>query len=138
MRISGTMVLAQAEALKRDLLELHHLRVERGEADPTMPPQLPKLNAVWLLRWRRKYGVSSRAVNLRYKVSAAKRDSRIRILWCNVSRLRALHEALFGEGKLRFVGLDQKPLWFKSSRDSKTLAVKGTKRVAVKENTAAA
>lgn len=138
MRINSNMLLAQAETLRRDLLELHHHRVESGEIDACMRPHLPKLDRMWLTRWRRKYGVAFRAVNLRYKVSAAKRDARIRILWCNVIRLRALHEALFGEGKLRFVGLDQKPLWFNSSHDSKTLAVKGTRRVAVKENTAAA
>ena len=55
--------------------------------------------------------MSWRTVNLRYKVSAAKRDARLRIYWCNTLRVRVLHRALFGEERLRFVGLDQKPLW---------------------------
>ena len=137
IRINTGMVMAQAEALKADLLEFHHLSVEKGKAEALRPPKVAHINSMWVTRWKRKYKVSFRAVNLRYKVSAAKRDARMRILWSNVIRLRTLHAALFGKGKLRFVGLDQKPLWFNSSHDSKTLAVKGSRRVAVKENTAA-
>ena len=136
-RITSSLLLAQAEAIRRDLIELHYLKVEQGRADSATPPRLPQLDKVWVRRWRASFGISFRTVNLRYKVSAAKRDSRLRINWCNTLRLRVLHRALFGEDRLRFVGLDQKPLWFNTSHASKTLALRGAARVSVKENTAA-
>jgi len=136
-RTSSATVMAQAEALRADLLELHHHKVQLGRADPCQPPALPKLSPTWLHRWREKYGISFRQVNLRYKISAAKRDLRLRVCWCNALRLRVLHRSLVGEDTLRFVGLDQKPLWFNTSHASKTLALKGSTRVVVKENTAA-
>jgi hypothetical protein len=136
-RQNSASLLAAAEALKADLLEFHHHMVDAGRADPCQLPRFPALDARWLSRWRKKYGVSFRTVNLRYKISSAKRDARLRICWCNVIRLRVLHQCLFGPGNLRFVGLDQKPLWFNSAHGQKTLALKGAERVAVKENTAA-
>ena len=136
-RINSKMLLAQAEQCWADLLELHNLKVRRGTADANARPKLTKLDRVWVQRWRKKYGVTWRTVNLRYKVSAAKRKSRLRILWANTIRLRVCHKALFGLDLLRFVGLDQKPLWFNTSHSSKTLALRGSPKVAVKKNTAA-
>jgi len=54
-----------------------------------------------------------------------------------VLRLRFFHAALFGENKLRFAGFDQKPLYFNSSVAAKTLALRGCRKVALKENVAA-
>ena len=109
VRVNTHMVETQAQPICEDLLQLHNLRVQNGDVDASLSPQLPTLQATWFHRWRKKYNVCYRAVNLRYKVSARKRDARIRILWCNAIRLRVFHEALFGAGKLRFVGLDQNP-----------------------------
>ena len=136
-RINSHVLLCQAETFKMDMLEMHQTLVERGMADPAFPPKVPRLDYRFVYRWRKRYGVSWRAVNLRYKVSASKRDSRLRIAWCNALRLRVLHAALHGPNQLRFVGWDQKPMWFNSAHDSKTLAIRGQNRVAVKENTAA-
>ena len=94
-RINSKLLLAQAEAIKSDLMELHHLKVDQGRADAAMPPHLPSLNRMWLQRWREKYGISHRTVNLRYKISTAKRESRLHICWSNALRLRVLHRALF-------------------------------------------
>ena len=136
-RVNSNTILGWANVLCHDMRELWQKRVEVGDADPAVPPALPKLNRVFVMRWRKAYGISWRTVNLRYKISAKKRKHRIRIFWCNVLRLRILHERFFGPGKLRFVGFDQKPLYFNSSAAKKTLARAGARKVAVKENLAA-
>ena len=136
-RVGSSTIISWARMLCDDMRELWQRRVEAGEADPAAPPKLPQLDYVFVLRWRRAYGVTWRTVNLRYKLSAAKRKARLRVFWCNVLRLRFLHERLFGPGKLRFVGFDQKPLYFNSPAAQKTLATAGARRVAVKENLAA-
>ena len=59
------------------------------------------------------------------------------MFWCNVLRLRFFHAILYGPGRLRFIGFDQKPLYFNSAYAGKTLAMRGTDEVAVKENIAA-
>ena len=135
-RIGSSTILDWARIICQDLKELWQRRVEAGDADVAAPPKLPQLSHMFVVRWRRAYGISWRTVNLRYKLSAAKRKHRLRVFWCNVLRMRFLHERLFGEGKLRFVGFDQKPLYFNSCAAKKTLAMQGARKVAVKENLA--
>ena len=52
-------------------------------------------------------------------------------------RIRIFHRAFFGLSGLRFIGFDQKPFYFCSAAMCKTLALRGAKKVAVKENLAA-
>ena len=136
-RVNSNLLLTQARIFVSDVQECWRRRAEFGEADPDKPPRLPIIDQNWITRWRRAHGVTWRTVNLRYKISAAKRNLRVRAFWTNVLRLRLFHAALFGENKLRFVGFDQKPLYFNSSVAAKTLALRGCRKVALKENVAA-
>ena len=63
-----------------------------------------------------------RIVNLRYKLSHSKRMLRLRVFWSNVLRVHLLHERL---------------LYFTSSLAAKGLAVRGARRVDIKESVAA-
>ena len=122
-RVNSNLLLTQARIFVSDVQECWRRRAEFGEADPEKPPRLPIIDQNWITRWRRAHGVTWRTVNLRYKISAAKRNLRVRVFWSNVLRLRFFHAALFGENKVRFVGFDQKPLYFNSSLVAKTLAL---------------
>ena len=104
---------------------MYQVRAERRELDPGQVPRLPALDASWLRRWRRRFGVSYRSVNLRYKISKAKRAARIRVFWSNCMGLCILREHLFGPGKLRFIGFDQKPMWLNAAHAPQTLALTG-------------
>jgi len=136
-RVNTALLLAQARLLAADMQECWRKRAELREVDPQCPPVLPKLDHTWIARWRQSVGVTWRTVNLRYKISAAKRLSRLRVFWCNVLRLRFFHRALVGSECLKFVGFDQKPFYFNSSVAAKTLAIRGCRKAAVKENVAA-
>lgn len=136
-RLTTRHVLAAAQVIAADIREMFQAKVDLGEAEAGDAPRLPKLTENFVRRWRAKYGVTYRTVNLRYKISAAKRKARLGVFWSNCLRVRLFHEALFGPGLLRFIGFDQKPLWFNSCHNQQTLALRGAKRVAVKENTAA-
>ena len=59
------------------------------------------------------------------------------MFWCNVLRLRFFHAPLYGPGRLRFIGFDQKPLYFNSAYAGKALAMQGSAEVSAKENIAA-
>ena len=136
-RVNSNLLLTQARICLSDVQECWRRRAECGEVDPDKPPRLPKLDQNWITRWRRAHGVTWRTVNLRYKISAVKRNLRVRAFWANVLRLRFFHAGLFGKNKLRFVGFDQKPLCFNSFLAAKTLALRGCRKVALKENVAA-
>ena len=131
------MLLNQAMLLRSDLQQEHKRLIECGCADPVNLLKLPKIDANYVSRWRRAFGVTWRTVNLRYKISHAKRKHRLCIFWSNVMRLRLFHEALFGINKLRFVGYDQKPFYFNTSIPSRTFSIRGCTKVAVKECVAA-
>ena len=92
------------------------------------------ISYAWLRRWRKVYGVSARQCNLRYKAPRNVIFRRLRVFWCNLIRLRALHALLEPGGELVFEGFDQKPLWFTASSQEKTLALRGSRKVVVKEN----
>ena len=137
-RLPSQILLAQAEVLGQDLRQQHEERVLAGTVDTAAAPRLPKFNFVWLKRWRQKYGVTWRTVDLFYKCSLLKLKTRLRVFWCNVFRIRWLHYWLFGpEAVLRWVNCDQKPLWFNNIGALKTLGLRGASRVAIKENAAA-
>ena len=64
---------------------LRHQLEERGFAEK----DLPVINKVWLHRWRKRFGVSSRRGTTVFKVSLAKVCARIATMLGNVFRLRA-------------------------------------------------
>ena len=114
-RLPSCLLLHRAQLVHKDLAALHQQRVEAGELPPLAPLNLPKLNYVWLRRWRRTYGVSARQANLRFKAPRHIIQSRLRIFWCNMIRIRWLHQKLEPAGELVVEGFDQKPLWFTAS-----------------------
>jgi hypothetical protein len=57
---------------------------------------VPVLNRMWFLRWRREYQVSLRLPNRRWKVKAWILHERLAITWLNVIRLRRLCYLAFG------------------------------------------
>ena len=130
-RIGSRLLEDQAALLNNDMLDRWMALAEAGETDPDKVPKLPKINNKWVQRWRRRCGVSARTVNLRYKVSAEKRRERVRVFWCNAIRVRALHEALFGPGRLRFLGFDQKPMYFNSCHGKKNSCPPGVRSSSV-------
>ena len=133
-RVGQDELIKQALVYAADIRELHRIRAENGEVDPSSEPKLPKIDEYWVYRWRYKHSVTFRTVNLRYKISRKMLLSRLRVFWGNCIRVRALHRALHGPDKLRFVGFDQKPLWFNSLVAEKTLAGRGSKMVPTTEN----
>ena len=135
-RIGTQLLVDHASVISSDILDEWRMRSADGHADFSAEPELPAITNCWVQRWRRAYGVTFRAVNLRYKISHSKRMLRLRVYWSNVLRVRLLHECLFGRDGVDFVCMDQKPLYFNSSIACKTLAPRGTKKVNVKESMA--
>ena len=133
-RMPSFVLLDVARTLSQDLRQWHEERKEKGQLPPHAKLDLPKLDYPWLLRWRRRYHITWRTVNLRFKCSRAVLRSRLFTFWCNVLRIRYLLLLLEPWAELVFEGMDQKPLWFTASSQEKTLALKGARKVAVKEN----
>ena len=133
-RLPSFILLDVARALSQDMRQWHAQQQEAGEIAPHVKLDLPVLDHSWLRRWRRMHHISWRTVNLRFKCSRAVLKSRLHIFWTNILRVRFLHLLLEPGGELVFEGMDQKPLWFTASSQEKTLAVKGARKVCVKEN----
>ena len=133
-RLPSCLLLQRAELIAKDLAGIHQQQIEAGSAPPHAKMDLPVLNHNWLRRWRRTYGVSARQANLRFKAPRHVIQFRLRVFWCNVIRVRVLHALLEPGGELLFEGFDQKPMWFTASSQEKTLALRGARKVAVKEN----
>ena len=129
-------MIDQAGVISNDIFDEWRMRSANGHADVGAEPKLPAINHCWVHRWRRAYGVTFRTVNLRYKISQSKRLLRLRVFWSNILRVRLLHECLFGRDGVDFVCMDQKPLYFNSSLACKTLAPRGSRKVALKESVA--
>ena len=105
VRVPSGDLLGYAQQLLELAKKAHE--AERAASPETPQVQFPNLNYVWLARWRKQHGLTFRTVNLVYKVSWPKACSRYGVLWRNCLRLRFFHEKLFGEGKLRFINIDQ-------------------------------
>ena len=133
-RLPSCLLLHRAELIAKDLMGIHQLRIETGSVPPHATLNLPVISYGWLRRWRRVWGVSARQANLRYKAPRKVVLQRLRVFWCNVIRVRALHALLEPSGELAFEGFDQKPLWFTASSQEKTMALRGSRKVVVKEN----
>jgi hypothetical protein len=105
--------------IAKDLQVLHQQEIENGLVAPHTRLALPNLNYGWLRKWRRIYGVSARMANLHFKASRNVLKHRLRVFWCNVIAVRALHALLEPGGELVFESVDQKPLWFTASSQEK-------------------
>ena len=98
---------------------------------------LPKIDRHWLLRWKRDKGVVFRKPNCRYKASLEVMRVRLRAMWLNTLRVRALAEALIGNDlSERMYGLDEKPIHFNEagSKGIRTLELQGAPEVRLKQN----
>ena len=133
-RLPSGLILRMAHTMANDLKTWHRLEKEDGRIPPHETLQLPVLNHSWLARWRKCYSLSWRTCNLRYKCPRAILVRRLKIFWSNVLRVRWLHAKLEPDAVLVFEGFDQKPLWFTAASQEKTLAIRGARKVAVKEN----
>ena len=133
-RIPSFILLYMGRGFAKVSKQGHLEDKESGRIAPDVMLDLPKIDYEWLRRWRKMYHVSWRTVTLRFKCSRDTIKTRLNILWKNVLRVRILHELLEPEGELVLEGMDQKPLWFTSAAEQKTLAIRGQRKVAVKEN----
>jgi len=139
-RVSTEEMLKTASYYVHVLRERHQDRIERGEIDPRLPANLPKINLDWLRRWRKRFNVSAKTVTLRYKISRSVFKNRLKVYWLNCIRVRALWRKLKGDTKadLKFICFDQTPKWFNSILNEKTNARKGCRRrVTITENVSA-
>ena len=149
-RVGSRKLLNQAQIYKNELDLYYEEEIRCGRIDATAKPLMPKLEDAaglsWLSRWRREYGITFRTVNLRFKCSRRVLLSRLAIFWKNVLYIRWLHHFLYVEPldgrivdvtgsapRLCFENSDQKPLWFNTAALEKTLALRGSPRVIVKE-----
>ena len=138
-RVTTEELIGTADMYKAAIMEKWRLDCEAGLADVGAPPKLPKttVESGWPTRWRFRYGVTIRTVNLRYKVSYEKFVGRLRVFWTNCIKVRALFEEFHPGVPLEFVGFDQKPLWFNATTNEKTLAPKGQRKTGTAENVSA-
>ena len=104
---------------------------ENGLASPDKPPLLPRINRGFVYRWRLRYGVSYRTVNLRYKIPRKTFLSRLQVFWSNCIIIRKLFELMVPGQVLHWVGYDQKPLWFNAISAERAYALEGQKKTSV-------
>ena len=122
----------------------HH---ESGLESIDKPPRLPTINRNFIARWRKRYGVSYRSVNLRYKIprktylryKIPRKTflSRLQVFWSNCIILRKLFELMCPGQVLHWVGFDQKPLWFNAISGECGYGFKGQDKTSVAENVSA-
>ena len=129
-RISTKLMLIAARTIAQDLtVEMKRLGVFA---------EIPQIDYKWLRRWRLRYNVVLRRPNRRFKVARSVLSSRLRTMWQNNVRLRALHMAIFKHDMV-ICGADQKGIHRNEggSRDRRTLQLQGAPEVPLKENHAA-
>ena len=136
-RVGTSTLIHVACNYKNAVLNDWRDRCNRGEADPSAELRLPKISRDWVGRFRQRYGITHRTVNIRYKMPRATFLARLKVFWSNIIIVRALYEQFYPGDDLDFVGFDQKPLWFNSVAADKTLSMKGASRVGVAENVSA-
>jgi hypothetical protein len=82
---------------------------------------MPKINADWLLRFKRDYGIVLRKPNVRFKCNKATLHARVKATWSNVLRVRCLAQELLGvDLGDRIYGIDEKPIHFNESGSKAT------------------
>ena len=131
--LSPKAVLMKARELAKVILqEQRKLNVIRP-----LPDLVGEGARGWLLRFKRDFGIVFRRPNLRYKCSRMMLHDRLRAMYLNVFRVRALAEKfLKNDLAHRIHGLDEKPLHFNESgsKGQRTLEIAGVPAVALKEN----
>jgi len=79
-RISPRFVLLKARQIA-DVIVEEQVRTKAFVA-------MPKINAAWLMRFKKDKGIVFRKPNLRYKVSRPVLLARVKATWCNLLRVR--------------------------------------------------
>jgi hypothetical protein len=128
-RLSQRVVLAQAQILMSTYVQN---MLATGNV-----PRTPKLDLLWLYRWRKHYGVSFRSPNRRYKISYRGLLCRLEIFWLNNIRVRhfAMKMLLLDPG--RHVDCADQKGWHMNQAGSRlvnTLSLAGVAEVPLKEN----
>ena len=107
-RISPRFVLLKARQIA-DVIVAEQVRLKAFVA-------MPKINADWLVRWKKDKGIVFRKPNLRYKVSRPVLLERVKATWCNLLRVRYFASKLIGSDLAdRCYGVDEKPVHFNES-----------------------
>ncbi len=136
-RVPTCLLQGHAQMLKEDVMRLEARWGSEGVA--FTPQKLPKdFDAVWMHRWRLERNLTWKTVNVCYKVSHGKRLFRSGVLWRNSHRVVKWHALCFGPGKIRFLSVDEKPLYMCGTLGKKVLRKRGGGKVSAAENAAAA
>jgi hypothetical protein len=107
-RISPRFVLLKARQIA-DVIVEEQVRTKAFVA-------MPKINAAWLMRFKKDKGIVFRKPNLRYKVSRPVLLARVKATWCNLLRVRYFASRLIGSDLAdRCYGVDEKPIHFNES-----------------------
>ena len=77
-------------------------------------PNPPMITSHWLKDWQTEFRVSFRRPNRKFKVPKHVLDSRLRIFWANLARVRALAQGVLGYD-LTVVNMDQSPFHMNES-----------------------
>ena len=136
-RVSTQEIMTEANVYADAIRKAWRLDCEKGLASPDKPPRIPIINARYVCRWRHRHNVTCRTVNLRYNIPRGAFLSRLQVFWSNCIIIRKLFELMYPGQELRWVGYDQKPLWFNAISAERTWAVKGQDKVSVAENVSA-
>ena len=136
-RVSTLEIRHAANQYSNAILDAWRHDCDKGLASPDKPPVVPIINNGYVHRWRTRYGVTYRTVNLRYKIPRKTFLSRLQVFWSNCIIIRRLFELMFPGQVLHWVGYDQKPLWFNAISAERTYGIKGQKKVGVAENVSA-
>ena len=110
--------------------ELPHSPAEKTRLLNRLPQAT---TSTWICRVRKAHSLTPQSVNAKYKVSYDKLVARMGVAWRNAARLMALHEILFGPGKLRVLSFDEKQYWHNALGSHKVWACRGTRRRQAKE-----
>jgi hypothetical protein len=129
-RLPAKLVLGKAQALMEEWVGEH---VQRG-----LPAVAGSISKVWLLRWRRCYGVSLRQPNRKWSVPRKVLVERLETTWLNVFRVRKFIQLHFGYDPV-IENFDQSPFHMNEigSKQAKSLAIRGCGTVPLKEGHAA-
>jgi len=73
-------------------------------------PRLPRIDKMWIWRWKRQHGVSFRKPNRRYKVSMQGLRIRLRIFWLNNIKVRYFSQRLSEENRKKGTAASDGPI----------------------------
>ena len=105
--------------------ELRQILLDDNWSEMDLPKLEGDAGRQWFRRWRLQYGIVKKVVGMRLKVSWKKVKSRVAVLLGNIFRLRAFWELCHPDVPMRFLSIDQKPLWFNNDGLCGTFATKG-------------